>query len=126
MERRKLDRRRFSYYMRVLNETTGELVGHLADISTGGFKLDTQTTVPPGVDYLLRIDLTGEVANKAHMVFKARSKWCRQDSIDTRLYNVGFQIVDMAPGDMDIFIRMFERYGTGLANEKDDLDYLWK
>jgi len=37
MERRKRDRRDFSYYMRVMNENTGELVGHLADISISGF-----------------------------------------------------------------------------------------
>ena len=40
-EKRKLARRNFSYYMRVMDETTGQLVGHLADISTGGFKLDS-------------------------------------------------------------------------------------
>lgn len=39
-ERRHLDRRQFSYYMRVTDESTGHLLGHLTDISTGGFKLD--------------------------------------------------------------------------------------
>src|SRR5215470_14455424 len=94
-ERRKLDRRHFSFYMRVMNEATGELVGHLADIGTGGFKLDSQNPITPNTDFRLRIDLTSDVAAKDFMVFTARSRWCNPDNIDPTSFNVGFQILDM-------------------------------
>jgi hypothetical protein len=112
MERRKLDRRRFSFYMRVMNEDTGELVGHLTDISTGGFKLDSIKPIPANTDFNLHIDLTSDVADKDFMVFTARSKWCQPDHIDPTSYNVGFQIINMTPADLDIFTRLFETYGT--------------
>ena len=61
-ERRKLSRRNFSYYMRVLDEVTGKLIGHLSDISTDGFKLDCSRPVQLRVDLRLRIDQTSKMA----------------------------------------------------------------
>ncbi|HEX2696418.1 MAG TPA: PilZ domain-containing protein [Anaerolineales bacterium] len=124
MERRRLDRRNFSYYMRVMNEANGELVGHLSDLSTGGFKLDTRNAILVNQDYHLRMELSDEIANKKFMVFIARSKWCQRDHYDSSSYNVGFQIVNMAPGDAEIFTRMFEKYGS--QNRNSASDYLWK
>ena len=126
MERRKRARRKFSYYMRVLSESTGELVGHLADISPGGFKLECQKPIPAEADFTLRIELTEDIADKQFMIFAARSKWCRPDPIDPTAYNVGFQIVRMVPGDLEIFTRMFEKYGAQSGDNKSDYDYLWK
>jgi hypothetical protein len=119
-ERRRLDRKDFSYYMRLIDNDTGELVGHLTDISTGGFKLDSQNPIPLEKDYKFRMDLTGEVADKPSMVFIARSKWCEVDPLDPFLYNVGFQLINIAPGDLEIFQRMMEKYGTKPENKRDD------
>jgi hypothetical protein len=124
-ERRKLDRRTFSQYMRVMNEFNGELVGHLADISTGGFKLESVKPIDINQDFTLHIDLTNEISSKPYMVFNARSRWCQKDQYDPTLYNVGFQIVEMTPEDLEIFVRMFEKYGTQSQNNRGR-DYLWK
>lgn len=126
-EKRKLVRRTFSYYMRVLNEVNGQLVGHLSDISTGGFKLDSQDSIPANKDFRLRIELNSEVADKPFMVFNARSKWCSADPVDPTAFSVGFQITNMAPMDFEIFSRMFEKYGSsGSEGNKKSDDYLWK
>lgn len=125
-ERRKLNRRIFSSYMRMMDDRTGALVGHLTDISTGGFKLDSQKPIPANHDFNFRIELPNEVANKTFMVFSARSRWCEHDRIDPTSYNVGFQIINITPGDLEIFSRMFEMYGTQNNNEKKSTDYLWK
>jgi hypothetical protein len=125
-ERRKIDRRNFSYYMRIMNEATGELVGHLADISTGGFKMDSQSPIQPNTDFVLRIDLSGDLAPKNFMVFAARSRWCQPDQIDPTSYNIGFQIVEMQPGDFEIFSRLVEKYGSQNNKTKKSADHLWK
>ena len=125
-EKRKLPRRDFTYYMPVADALTNQLVGHLTDISTGGFKLDCQKPVQPNTDFLLRIDLTPEIASKEFMVFAARSRWCRADRFDPTSFNVGFQITTMSPGDLEIFVRMFEKYGTKLSEGKSSHDYLWR
>lgn len=126
-DKRKLSRRDFTYYMPVKDDITKELVGYLTDISTGGFKLDCQNQIQPGRDFRLHIELTADIADKTSMVFIARSKWCHHDHIDPFTFNVGFEIVNMAPSDMVIFQRMFEKYGSQKsARNKSSDDYLWK
>ncbi len=111
-DKRKIKRRNFTYYMQVTNDVTKELVGYLSDISTAGFRLDSQKQVTPGQDFRLHIELTPDIADKNAMIFIARSKWCHRDYIDPNTFNVGFEIINMSPGDMLIFQRMFDKYGT--------------
>jgi hypothetical protein len=98
--------------MRVLDEATGKLLGLISDISTGGFKVESSQPLPVNVDFLLRIDQMGELSNKTYMIFTARSKWCRRDTYDPTIYNVGFHIVEMSPSDYDVFVKMFNAYGA--------------
>lgn len=119
-ERRHLERKDFSYYMRLVDNDTHNLVGHLVDISSGGFKLDSQTPIPVNKDFRLRMDLTSEVANKPAMVFVARSRWCEVDPLDPFIYNVGFQLVNITPADLDIFKRMMDKYGKKVVDKRID------
>jgi hypothetical protein len=112
MDHRTIERRTFTYYMQALDSVTGKLVGHLSDISDGGFKLDSRTQIPPEKDFRLFINLSKEVADKTMLTFVARSKWCKQDPLDPMSYVVGFQIIGMSPADQQIFHRMFEKYGV--------------
>jgi len=119
-ERRQKDRKEFSYYMRLVDSETQELVGHLTDISTGGFKMDSQNPLPINKDFRFRMDLTSEVANKPSMIFLARSKWCEVDPLDPFTYNVGFQLINIAPSDLAIFNRMMEKYGKKPDDKRVD------
>lgn len=128
-DKRKIDRREFTYYMQVTDDITKQLIGYLTDISTGGFKLDSPKEIPPGQDFRMHIDLTADIADKNSMVFIARSKWCRPDHIDPNTYNIGFEIMNMSPSDMVIFQRMFDKYGSQNANRskgKSSDDYMWR
>jgi len=126
-DKRKLDRREFTYYMQVKDEATKQIVGYLSDISTGGFKLDCPQRLPTGQDFRLLIELTSDIADKTSMIFIARCKWCHPDHIDPTSFNVGFEIVNMAPSDMIIFQRIFEKYGSEqAAKRKGSDDYLWR
>lgn len=125
--KRKINRRDFTYYMPVTDDLTKQLLGYLSDISTGGFKLDSQKEIRPGQDFRLHIDLTAEIADKTSMVFIARSKWCRRDHVDPNTFNVGFEIINISPSDMDIFQRMFEKYGSqNSIRGKSSNDYMWR
>lgn len=127
-EKRKIDRREFTYYMQVTDDITKQLIGYLTDISTGGFKLDSPKEIKPGQDFRMHIDLTPDIADKNAMVFIARCRWCRRDHIDPNTYNIGFEITNMAPGDMVIFQRMFDKYGArnSTQSKKNSDDYLWR
>lgn len=124
--KRKLARKNFSYYMRVMNEHTGDLVGQLGDISSGGFKLESSTPIAVGQSFDLRIDQTGEISQKSYITFSARTRWCQKDPYDPTIYNVGFQIIDMTPADFDIFVQMFNTYGVQKKiHHKTNTEYIW-
>lgn len=127
VDKRKINRRDFTYYMQVKDATTKKIIGYLSDISTAGFKLDTPMEIPRGQDFRLHIDLSPDIANQNSMVFIARSKWCHRDHVDPFTFNVGFEIINMASSDVLIFQRMFEKYGSQKAMRgKGSDDYRWK
>src|SRR5512141_154198 len=124
-DRRTREGRTFSHYMRLMHEDTGVLVGHLVNISQEGFRLESLRPIPVNQDFPLRIELPRDVTDKPYMVFTARSRWCRPDRIDPTLYDAGFEIVEMMPGDAEIFRLIFERYGSIDTYQKNRADYLW-
>lgn len=111
-ERRQISRRRFSYYMCVTDEASGKLLGHLSDISTGGFKLDSVKPVPVNTDFRLRVEQTGQISNKTFITMTASARWCLVDAYDPNIYNIGFQITQINPVDRDVFSKMFSTYGV--------------
>ena len=119
-DRRNLERKDFSYYMRLIDNDSQDLVGHLVDISSGGIKLDSQGPIPINKDFRLRMDLTSEIADKPAMIFVARSKWCEVDPLDPFIYNVGFQLINIAPADLDIINRMMAKYGKKIKDKRID------
>lgn len=125
-DKRKLPRRNFSYYMRVLDKDTGELIGQITDISTGGFKLESSKPIAANLNMELCIDQVNEISAKTFIVFSARTRWCHRDPYDPTIYNVGMQLVDMSPADYDIFVKMFNSYGEQKqSHHKANSDYIW-
>ena len=126
-EKRKIARRDFTYYMPVTDDVTKRLIGYITDISTGGFRLDSAKQIPAGQEMRMHIDLTGDIADKNSMVFIARSRWCHTDHVDPNTYNVGFEITQMAPSDLVIFQRMFDKYGSqNTLRSRSANDYMWR
>ena len=112
IEKRKSKRRNFLYYMRVTDSFTQRPIGHLSDVSTVGFKLDSTEPLPVGEHYNLRLDLPTEMADKNFLVFTAQSKWCSTDKADLFTRNIGFEIISITPQDAAIYNRIIERYAS--------------
>ena len=115
------ERKDFFYYKPVFDQETKQVTGHLSDISLSGFKLDSQKPIALNKDFHFLVNLTSEIADKPAMTFVARSKWCKVDPIDPYVYNVGFQLVLIAPEDLEIFRHMMEKYGREHTNRSTDL-----
>ncbi len=111
-DRRRQKRRRFTYYMQVLDAITLRPVGHLADISPTGFRVDSEKPLPVNTNYKLRLDLNQDLANKNYLVFDGRSRWCQMDKLEPNSYNVGFEVGALSMDDSMIFQRMFEKYAS--------------
>lgn len=119
--RNRPQRKTFSFYTKVYDYDTREFAGHLADISAGGFKLDSPHPVTVGRDFRFEIELTGEVADKPSIAFRARSRWCKVDPLDPFVYNVGFELTEIAPSDREIYNRLMARYARESGNSNTDV-----
>lgn len=111
-ERRIVPRKNFSFYMRVLDDDTQTILGHMVEVSASGLRLETVATLPIDKDYYLRLELTPELGGLPYIVFIAHSKWCKIDDIQPNLYRVGFEIIEIMPEDKEIFIRILEKFGS--------------
>ncbi len=109
-ERRSARRKKFTYYMQVLDANTLQLIGYLNQISAVGIQVDSEKPIPVDVNFKLRLDLTTDIANKTMMVFNGLSKWCEPDRTVPNSYNVGFEVTLLSRDDTAIYNRMIEKY----------------
>ncbi len=111
-ERRKFKRRNLIYYIPVIESDTQHPIGRMADISSKGFKLDSDYQIPIEKDFQLGLNTTPDIADIAFIGFVARSKWCRADTIEPCQYYIGFDIIDIAPHAAEIVQCIVDKYGV--------------
>ncbi len=111
IERRKMERRKISYYMPIMDSFTKQVVGHLMNLTPIGLMMDSNIPIPLKQKYDLHIDLMEEIAGHASLEFVAYSIWCQPDPIQPFLYNAGFIIIDFPPGDLEVIKQIEEKYG---------------
>ena len=97
--------------MRVLDNSTHELLGYLSEISLKGFKLESPKVIPIHKGFTLRLEYTSEVEDKPYIVFIARAVWIQPDPVIPNEYIVGFRIVDISPSEQEIYKDVVEKYG---------------
>jgi len=98
------------YYMRVYDAQTGDLVGNLVDITPRGAMLVSEAPIPTDTVFRLKMELSQDMADKPYLEFTAKSLWCQPD-VAPRYYNIGFQLLDVAPQDVEIILRIVDTYG---------------
>ena len=111
-ERRTTPRKKFSFYMRVLDDDTQETHGHMVEVGAIGLQLETIVPLPLQKDYYLRLELTPDISDRPFIIFIARTKWCKMDDIEPNLYRVGFEIAEIMPDDKEVFLRLLAKYGN--------------
>ncbi len=111
-DRRHARRKKFTYYMQVLDAGTLQLIGYLTQISAVGIQVDCERPILVNANFKLRVNLTPEIANKTMMVFNGRSKWCQPDRTEPNSFNVGFEVSLLSQDDISIFNRMIEKYAS--------------
>lgn len=109
-EKRTTPRKKFNLYMRILNDDTEEILGHMVEVSAIGLRMETVGPLPLNKDYYLRIELTPDLGPMPFIVFIARSKWCKMDVIQPNLFQVGFEIIEIVPEDREAFLRIIQKF----------------
>jgi hypothetical protein len=108
-ERRKHHRKDLAFFTRLFDRDTGQLLGHLANLTTEGAMIISNEPIETGKVYRLHMDLSDQGFGKAHLNFEARSIYCQLD-ITPHSYNVGFQFTNILPRDIGIIEGIVKEY----------------
>jgi hypothetical protein len=111
-ERRKAKRHKISYYLQVMDSSTNQVIGNLADVSKVGIMIDGREALPLNQEIRIRMDTTPDMANVLHIDFVARVKWCHVDASAPGIFDIGLEIINISPVNADVLAKIVEKYGS--------------
>ena len=89
--KRKMKRRYLVYYLRAFDRKTGEVLGHLVDITEGGVMLMRESQLETQKEYSMRLRWRNAAGRLQVADFDGECRWCRPD-INPDFYDAGFSI----------------------------------
>ncbi|MEJ2032688.1 MAG: PilZ domain-containing protein [Deltaproteobacteria bacterium] len=110
LEARVLKRRHLIYYLEVHNQESGELLGHLVDITTQGIKLVSKKPLVPDKVYHLQMTLPEGYFRDKEIRFTARVLWTSND-VNPDFYDAGFEVSQMDERTKDIIAQLIAQLG---------------
>lgn len=108
--RRKLNRVYLAFFTRLFDRETGELLGHLANLTPEGAMIISEAPLETGKVYRLHMDLSEAYFSKSHLDFEARCVYSQPEAIAPKFYNTGFQLLKIAPEDVQIITQIIQEY----------------
>ncbi|MFZ1643480.1 MAG: PilZ domain-containing protein [Candidatus Contendobacter sp.] len=93
--KRQLKRWYLVMYLRVFDEDTGELLGHIVDINKEGIRLVSDKPIPPNQTFRLWVDVPKESAPRQRIHLVANSLWSGLD-VNPDFYDTGFRIQNIS------------------------------
>ena len=91
VNKRNMKRHYLIYYLRVFNRVTGEVLGHLVDITSKGIMIMRDSPIEVGLNYSLRLRWRNSAGKLQLADFDGVCRWCRPD-VNPDFYGAGFAI----------------------------------
>ena len=98
------------YFSRAVDRHTGDLIGYLSDLSTGGAMIISPKQLEPNTHLHLSIDLP-EGFSPSILNLNARVIWCNPDS-DSDTYRSGIQLLNVTAQEMSLLGRVLSKHGV--------------
>jgi c-di-GMP-binding flagellar brake protein YcgR len=110
-EKRKSSRIHLVYYLLVFDRDTERLIGHLADISTGGMRLLMRQPVESGRTYHMRMLLpTGPDEGSREIALDARTMWTKSNMVSD-FYGAGFEFKGLTENEVSTLRNLIGQCG---------------
>lgn len=109
-ELRQLKRRHIIYYLEVFDQESGQLLGHLVDLTVKGMKLVSKEEIPQGKTFTLRMVMPEEYCPEREVRFEATSTWCGRD-VNPDFYAIGFATADLSDSNRRLFMILINQAG---------------
>ncbi len=108
--KRDLKRHYLIYYLRVFNRDTGEVLGHLVDITPKGVMLMRDSPLEVGVNYKMRLRWRNAAGKLQLADFDGDCRWCRPD-VNPDFYGAGFAISSSNEVHVDAILTLINDLG---------------
>jgi len=108
-DHRKQKRWHLIYYLKVFNKDTGELLGHMADITTRGILVIGEKEIKEGQPFNLTMHLPESFHDLKELHFEAESHWTKKD-INPDYYANGFKFVKISKTHLEIIKELIQKY----------------
>ena len=95
VNKRQIKRWYLVMYLRVFDEDTGELLGHIVDINKEGLRLVSDKPIPLDRTYRLSVDVPKEDAPRQRIHLEAESLWSGRD-VNPDFYATGLRIQNVS------------------------------
>jgi hypothetical protein len=92
-------RRLLIYYLKVFSAETGELLGHVVDITHSGVMVLARQPFENGWEGKVRVELPFEHEGKTEIHLTVVSRWHRKD-VNPQYFLTGFQVTAAAPSEL--------------------------
>ena len=110
LESRAYKRRHLIYYLEVYNDKTGELLGHLVDITLKGMRLITKKEIMPDKNFRIGMMMPEEFFKGEVLRIEARSMWSRKD-LNPDFFAVGLKVYDLDQKTAELISKLIKRVG---------------
>ena len=107
---RTLKRRHLIYYLEIFDDDSGELLGHLVDITTRGIKLVSKKPIEVDRLYHLRMLLPEGYFKEKVLHFEGRALWSGND-VNPDFYDTGFDVPHLNKEIRKIIIKLINWLG---------------
>ncbi len=107
---RKHNRHHLVYYLRIFENNTGKLIGHLVNITAKGIMVLSDEPIELNASFQLKMLLPGKASEKQSMVFNAKSLWCERD-VNADFFDTGFQLIDVSQSNVEAIKALIEDFG---------------
>lgn len=111
-DKRRLTRRQLIYYLKVVDDNSGQILGRLVDIHKEGLMIITE--IPPHISegYQLNIELPKALAEEVRvpcMSVRAQSVWIRP-GLNPMFLEAGFKFLELSPANFRLLEQLLKKF----------------
>lgn len=110
MERRSDKRRHLILFLRVFNDTTGDLLGYLGDINSDGMLIISDTPIGLDEPLSLRMQLPVGGSRSGFLKFKGKTRWCERD-VNVDFFDIGVAFESLPDSDIAALEDLVKEFG---------------
>lgn len=109
--RRQQNRKYLTYFSSVVEPESGQLLGYLVDLTTGGALMVGTIPLQLHEIFKLHVELPEDFAPQRYLEINAKVVWRQQDE-DPEFYRTGLQLIDMKGAELLQLERLINMHGA--------------